>query len=166
MASINPYAEEKSHVLHVYDAPMAFQIHFCFTINEVYYGGKRLIFFRHSSFLNLAISATEHGQTLIKRFVLHRKEGIGAAVTPTQESPNSFQFYKDWKELERLLMTERHLGLAFFDGETSTLCIAKHMLPQALVHNGQQRRTGNVKHLAVLSPLQNPHFAHIPFSLC
>ena len=34
MASINPYAEEKSHVLHVYDAPMAFQIHFCFTIYQ------------------------------------------------------------------------------------------------------------------------------------
>ncbi len=70
-------------------------------------------------------------------------------------------------------MTERQLGLAFFDGgistfdgETSTLRIAKHMLPQALVHNGQQRRTGYVKHLAVLSPLQNAHFAHIPFSLC
>ena len=32
MASINPYAEEKEHVLFVYDAPIAFQIHFCFTI--------------------------------------------------------------------------------------------------------------------------------------
>ena len=32
MASINPYAEEKEHVLFVYDAPMDFQIHFCFTI--------------------------------------------------------------------------------------------------------------------------------------
>jgi len=61
MASITTYLEEKNHVLFVYDAPMASQIHFCFTINEVYYGGKRLIFFRHSSFLNLAISATEHG---------------------------------------------------------------------------------------------------------
>jgi hypothetical protein len=60
---------------------------------------------------------------------LYRKEGIGAAVTPTQESSNSFQFYKDWKELERLLMPKRQLGLAFFDGKTSTLCMAKHMLP-------------------------------------
>ena len=33
MASTNPYAEEKTHVLFVYDAPMAFQIHFCLTIN-------------------------------------------------------------------------------------------------------------------------------------
>ena len=35
MASINPYAEEKEHVLFVYDAPMAFQIHFCFTIKSL-----------------------------------------------------------------------------------------------------------------------------------
>ena len=28
----NPYAEEKIHVLLVYNAPMAFQIHFCLTI--------------------------------------------------------------------------------------------------------------------------------------
>ena len=35
MASINPYAEEKEHVLFVYDAPMAFQIHFCFTIKAI-----------------------------------------------------------------------------------------------------------------------------------
>ena len=28
MASITPYAEEKEHVLFVYDAPMAFQAHF------------------------------------------------------------------------------------------------------------------------------------------
>ena len=102
MASIKPSAQEKSHVLHVYDAPMAFQIHFCFTINEVYYGGKGLIFFRHSSFLNLAISATEHGQPLTKRFVLYRKEGTGAAVTPLPKRSNSFQFRKDWKELERI----------------------------------------------------------------
>jgi len=33
MASINPYAEGKEHILFVYDAPMAFQIHFCLTIN-------------------------------------------------------------------------------------------------------------------------------------
>lgn len=52
--------------------------------------------------LNLAISATEHGLTPTKRFVLHRKEGTGAAVTPTQERSNSFQFRKDWKELERI----------------------------------------------------------------
>ena len=32
MASITPYTEEKEHVLFVYDAAMAFQIHFCFTI--------------------------------------------------------------------------------------------------------------------------------------
>ena len=32
MASINPYAEEKEHFLFAYDAPMAFQIHFCLTI--------------------------------------------------------------------------------------------------------------------------------------
>jgi hypothetical protein len=94
--------------------------------------------------LNLAISATEHGQTPTKRFVLHRKEGTGAAVTPIQECSNSFQFCKDWKELERLLMTERQLGLAFFDGETSSLCMAKHMLPQALAHSRRQRRTGLV----------------------
>lgn len=41
-------------------------------------------------------------------------------------------------------MTERHLGLAFFDGETSTLSMTKHILPQVFVHNGQQRRTGLV----------------------
>ena len=35
MASINPYAEEKEHVLFVYDAPTAFQIHFCFTIKSL-----------------------------------------------------------------------------------------------------------------------------------
>jgi hypothetical protein len=58
---------------------------------------------------------------------LHRKEVTGAAVTPIQERSNSFQFYKDWKELERLLMPKRQQGLAFFDGETSTLCMAKHM---------------------------------------
>jgi hypothetical protein len=33
---------------------------------------------------------------------LHRKEGTGAAATPTQECSNSFQFGKDWKELERI----------------------------------------------------------------
>ena len=32
MASINPYAEGKKHILFVYDTPMAFQIHFCLTI--------------------------------------------------------------------------------------------------------------------------------------
>ena len=32
MASTNPYAEEKEHVLFVYDAPMDFQIRFCLTI--------------------------------------------------------------------------------------------------------------------------------------
>ena len=32
MASTNPYAEEKGHFLFAYDAPMAFQIHFCLTI--------------------------------------------------------------------------------------------------------------------------------------
>ena len=32
MASITPYAEEKEYVLFVYDAPMAFQIHFCLAI--------------------------------------------------------------------------------------------------------------------------------------
>ncbi len=32
MASINPYAEGKDHILFVYDTPMAFQIHFCLTI--------------------------------------------------------------------------------------------------------------------------------------
>lgn len=32
MASINPYAGEKEHVLFVYDASIAFQIHFCLTI--------------------------------------------------------------------------------------------------------------------------------------
>ena len=42
------------------------------------------------------------GKPLTKRFVLHRKEGTGAAVTPTQERSNSFQFGKDWKELERI----------------------------------------------------------------
>lgn len=72
------------------------------------------------------------------------KMGTGAAVTPTQERPNSFQFYKDWKELERLLMTKRQLGLAFFDGETSTFCMAKHMLPQAAALSRRQRRTGFV----------------------
>ena len=35
MASINPYAEEKEHVLFVYDATTAFQIHFCFTIKSL-----------------------------------------------------------------------------------------------------------------------------------
>jgi len=35
MTSITPYTEEKDHVLFVYDAPMASQIHFCFTTNEV-----------------------------------------------------------------------------------------------------------------------------------
>ena len=34
MASINPYAEEKEHFLFAYDAPMAFQIHFCLTITQ------------------------------------------------------------------------------------------------------------------------------------
>jgi len=32
MASTNPYAEGKEHLLFVYDTPMAFQIHFCLTI--------------------------------------------------------------------------------------------------------------------------------------
>ena len=32
MVSITPYAEEKEQVLFIYDAAMAFQIHFCFTI--------------------------------------------------------------------------------------------------------------------------------------
>ena len=32
MASINPYAEGKEHILFVYGTPMAFQIHFCLTI--------------------------------------------------------------------------------------------------------------------------------------
>ena len=39
MASINPYAEEKEHVLVVYDAPMAFQIHFSLTIKAEGWGG-------------------------------------------------------------------------------------------------------------------------------
>ena len=34
MAPINPYAEEKNNVLFVYDAPMAFQIHFSLTIKQ------------------------------------------------------------------------------------------------------------------------------------
>jgi hypothetical protein len=80
---------------------------------------------------------------------LHRKEGTGAAVTPTQEHSNSFQFYKDWKELEHLLMPKRQLGLAFFDGETSTLCMAKHMLPQALALSRRQRRTDFVTFFVV-----------------
>jgi len=99
--------------------------------------------------LNLAISATEHGLTPTKRFVLHRKEGTGAAVTPTQERSNSFQFYKDGKELECLLMSKRKLGLVFFDGETSTLCMAKHMLPQAAAHSRRHRRTDFVTFFVV-----------------
>jgi len=43
--------------------------------------------------------------------------------------------------MERLLMPKRQLGLVFFDGETSTFCMAKHMLPQALAHSRRQRRT-------------------------
>ena len=35
MASITPCAEEKEHVLFVYDAPTAFQIHFSFTIKSL-----------------------------------------------------------------------------------------------------------------------------------
>ena len=37
MASITPYAEGKEHILFVYDTPMAFQIHFCLTINGKIY---------------------------------------------------------------------------------------------------------------------------------
>ena len=39
MASINPCAEEKNNVLFVYDAPMAFQIHFSLTIKAEGWGG-------------------------------------------------------------------------------------------------------------------------------
>ena len=34
MASSNSYAEGKEHFLFAYDAPMAFQIHFCLTIKS------------------------------------------------------------------------------------------------------------------------------------
>ena len=34
MVSITPYAEEKEQVLFIYDAPMAFQIHFSLTIKQ------------------------------------------------------------------------------------------------------------------------------------
>ena len=52
--------------------------------------------------------------------VLHRKDGDRRAVTLPQKRSNTFQFGENWKGLERLLMTERQLGLAFFDGGIST----------------------------------------------
>ncbi len=39
MASTNPYAEGKEHILFVYDTPMAFQIHFSLTIKAEGWGG-------------------------------------------------------------------------------------------------------------------------------
>ncbi len=33
MASTNPYTEGREHFLFAYNAPMAFQIHFCLTIS-------------------------------------------------------------------------------------------------------------------------------------
>ena len=42
MASIKPCAEEKNNVFFVYDAPMAFQIHFSLTIKAEGWGGGLL----------------------------------------------------------------------------------------------------------------------------
>ena len=46
IASIYPYAEEKKHFLFAYNAPMAFQTHFCFTIIILGYSHHFLFIFR------------------------------------------------------------------------------------------------------------------------